>query len=34
MQQDLEKAEEERRKLNVDITPEVREDIYAEVFGP
>ncbi|KAL6224246.1 hypothetical protein ACLB2K_003101 [Fragaria x ananassa] len=32
--QDLEKAEDERRKLNVDITPEVREDIYAKVFGP
>ncbi|KAL6204446.1 hypothetical protein ACLB2K_021713 [Fragaria x ananassa] len=27
--QDLEKAEEERRKLNGDITPEVREYIYA-----
>ncbi|XP_040369687.1 uncharacterized protein LOC112190073 isoform X2 [Rosa chinensis] len=32
--QDLEKAEEERKKLNVDITPQVREDIYAQVLGP
>ncbi|XP_062026512.1 uncharacterized protein LOC133742845 isoform X2 [Rosa rugosa] len=31
--QDLEKAEEERRNLNVEITPQVREDIYAEVLG-
>ncbi|XP_062026511.1 uncharacterized protein LOC133742845 isoform X1 [Rosa rugosa] len=30
---DLEKAEEERRNLNVEITPQVREDIYAEVLG-
>ena len=33
MQRDMEKAEEERRKSNIIITPVVREEIYAEVFG-
>ncbi|XP_050380037.1 uncharacterized protein LOC126797452 [Argentina anserina] len=32
--QRLERAEEERRRLNVEITPKIREDIYAEVLGP